>query len=520
MKKTLLLGMFLCGTTMTFAQQYNECFNNKVVVRNNASIPSAIKRDSVVIDGVLTTTYDYKYLEDGGYEECENNYDDSGTISGKTISLFDSLGRHISLMGYRVESGVSIPFLGMTFVYGPKGNICAHNTYLPDTRINEFYLSSEAEYHIDEETNDSVFFQKDYDVEGTLIIKSEDRFDVLGNKISQTMIRVIDGKDCPEYKFEWKYSDKGYDLEEISYNWQDGKWTEVDKNIMEYYDNGKRKSWKHYLLQSGEYALVSYILYDEEGNPIEEFADSKNVVINNEYGADGRLKEKSEYEVVDDVKKPVLRTSYTYFTIEGENYFYRANNSSFDDESKSWKETGIQYFVPLDDDYVDMSVSHVNGYDSCFAYEIKENDIEKSWGIYTIINDELKCIEFIKYTYNECGDIVCEERFKNPQYKEGGSLELVKTIRYQYDKNTQSPIGMTKETHFILLDCVTTDAEGKEVSRTTYYYSEYKPTTSGITSIATSSDKAQSIYTISGQKVSATQAGQMYIQNGKKFIAK
>ena len=64
------------------------------------------------------------------------------------------------------------------------------------------------------------------------------------------------------------------------------------------------------------------------------------------------------------------------------------------------------------------------------------------------------------------------------------------------------------------------DANGKEVGRTNYYYSPYKAITTGITSVASSSDKAQAIYNLNGQKVASTQAGQIYIQNGRKFIAK
>ena len=64
------------------------------------------------------------------------------------------------------------------------------------------------------------------------------------------------------------------------------------------------------------------------------------------------------------------------------------------------------------------------------------------------------------------------------------------------------------------------DANGKEVGRTNYYYSLYKAITTGITSVTSSSDKAQAIYSLNGQKVATTQTGQIYIQNGKKFIAK
>ena len=63
------------------------------------------------------------------------------------------------------------------------------------------------------------------------------------------------------------------------------------------------------------------------------------------------------------------------------------------------------------------------------------------------------------------------------------------------------------------------DANGKEAGRTNYYYSPYKAIATGITSVA-SSDKAHTLYNLNGQKVETTQAGQIYIQNGKKFIAK
>ena len=127
----------------------------------------------------------------------------------------------------------------------------------------------------------------------------------------------------------------------------------------------------------------------------------------------------------------------------------------------------------------------------------------------------------MKFTYNEYNDLVREEYYENPKYAEGGSLELVKTTNYEYDQNTQSPVFMAKETHFNIIDYYTTDANGKELSRTTYYYSEYKPsTTTGIASVAVPADNEQAIYNLSGQRVNATQKGQIYIQNGKKFMAK
>ena len=61
------------------------------------------------------------------------------------------------------------------------------------------------------------------------------------------------------------------------------------------------------------------------------------------------------------------------------------------------------------------------------------------------------------------------------------------------------------------------DANGKEAGRTNYYYSPYKATTTGITSIVSSSDKAQTIYNLNGQKVTEPRKG-IYIVNGEKRI--
>ena len=100
-------------------------------------------------------------------------------------------------------------------------------------------------------------------------------------------------------------------------------------------------------------------------------------------------------------------------------------------------------------------------------------------------------------------------------------MPFIGTNEYVYDEKVLgSSIFMGENTNKKLLYEVLKDKNGKEVGRTTYYYSPYKATTTGITSVASPSDKAQAIYNLNGQKVTTTQAGQIYIQNGKKFIAK
>ena len=99
--------------------------------------------------------------------------------------------------------------------------------------------------------------------------------------------------------------------------------------------------------------------------------------------------------------------------MEGGSYYYRSDNSSSDDGGKTWKEAGFEYFVPgSEDGYAELSVFSVNSYRNCFSYSIKENDILKSRGIYTIINDKLVCVELVKFTYNEYNDLECDRKGK------------------------------------------------------------------------------------------------------------
>ena len=129
-------------------------------------------------------------------------------------------------------------------------------------------------------------------------------------------------------------------------------------------------------------------------------------------------------------------------------------------------------------------------------------------------NGDLVCNFKIDYVYNENGDILYEDFYN----RNSNELEFYARHSYVYDENVPGTSIAGYSRKFKLLYETVVDASGKETSRTTYHYSPY--TTTGITSVASSSDKAQAIYNLNGQKVSSTQAGQIYIQNGKKFIAK
>ena len=523
MKKTLLLGMFLCGTTMAFAQQPKEFLNVSRIVKKQALVPSEIKCDSIITDGLVTTVYEY--AQDGSYTLTQFSYDDKGGITFKSVISYDSNGSVSGITSYNHEEGEFIPFSGIIYFYDSEGNIIASEIYSRDFQTKKYSLTSRTENRIEEETKDSILIQKFYNVEGTLTQINEDCFDKQGHQTYSIYNWVEDDKTIPFKKDEWKYSDNGSLKESVSYKWQDGKWIVNSKSEYEYHSNGMGKSFKVYDFKDGEPILTSYTLSDEKGNPTEQFADNVKTVFNYVYAEDGRLKERIESITEGEQETPIRKSAYTYFDMENGNYYYRSDNSSSTDGGKTWVEAGTEYFVPYYDtdnkfnNHIVLSATTINGIDS-FFYPIFENGNLMSKGTYTIIDDKLICINIVKYTYNEYYDLLREEYYENPKYAEGGSLELVKTINYDYDENALSPQNLAKASHLNLLDCYTTDADGKEISRTTYYYSEYKPTTTtGITTVA-SSDKAQAIYNLNGQKVATTQAGQIYILNGKKFIAK
>ena len=523
MKKTLLIGMFLCGTTMAFAQQPKDFWNVSKIVKKQALAPSEIKRDSIITDGFVTTVYEY--AEDGSYTLTQFSYDDKGGITFKSVISYDSNGSVSGITSYNHEEDEFIPFSGVKYFYDSEGNVIASESYSRDLITKKYGLTSRTEYRIEEETKDSILIQKLYDVEGILTQINEDCFDKQGHQTYSIYNWVEDDKTIPFKKDEWKYSDNGSSTGSVSYKWQDGKWVISSKSEYEYHSNGIGKSFKVYNFKDGESVLTSYTLSDEKGNPTEQFTNNVKTVFNYVYAEDGRIKTKIESTVNGEIETPVRKSAYTYYDIESGNYYYRSDNSSSNDGGQTWGEAGAEYFVPCYDtdnkfnNYIALSATTINGINS-FFYPIFENGNLKSKGTYTIIDDKLVCIDIVKYTYNEYNDLLREEYYENPKYAEGGSLELVKTINYDYDENALSPQNLAKASHLNLLDCYTTDADGKEISRTTYYYSEYKPaTTTSITSVA-SSDKTQAIYNLNGQKVTKTQAGQIYIKKGKKYIAK
>ena len=153
--------------------------------------------------------------------------------------------------------------------------------------------------------------------------------------------------------------------------------------------------------------------------------------------------------------------------------------------------------------------------------EVKDNALGAA--IYRFNGEEPAfLIKYDNYKFTKCGDFASYYMYRNSLMIEnkGDNLTFIGTNKYVYDENVLgSSIFLGENTQYKLLYEVLEDANGKEIGRTTYYYSPYKATTTGITSIASTSNKAP-IYNLNGQKVTTTQAGQIYIQNGKKFIAK
>ena len=160
---------------------------------------------------------------------------------------------------------------------------------------------------------------------------------------------------------------------------------------------------------------------------------------------------------------------------------------------------------------------------TCTFYTKEFKDKVSGIAIYRFNEEEPAfLIKYDNYKFTKWGDLSSYDLYRNPLLLENkvDNLTFIGTNKFVYDEKVfGSSIFLDGNRQYKLLYEVLEDANGKEVGRTTYYYSPYKATTTGITSVA-SSDKTQAIYNLNGQKVTTTLAGQIYIQNGKKFIAK
>ena len=480
---------------MTFAQQNEPVYTERL--------------DSVTEDGNLIRKVDYADNGDFTYR----HYDEDRLLV--SMNKYNKYKKCLSQYYDFSINGELCPYTKDEYEYDSDGNLTKSVSVMYKFPWLDNYIIEVIEKNVDEVskciveytkhfTPDSVLYQvvkSEYDEKGRLLNRLCQSVDEHGNFTlfeGQTMTYTASG--------EMKTAEFDYGSQQ---------------QILEYiYDkDDKLDVWNTYLQVGGEKMLKGYHIYDENGYYCIEEKNEKGVVnkYHYTYDSNGRLSEYIECVMVgeDEIKtKKVVFTDMTMF--DGRPYCV-SEHFVTEDNGDTWLPTAryIQFPKKLingktNEDYHNLGPTDIlqirYDYLNENDYDLYDIDIVDGNPVYTSKSS---------YRYNSKGDRICYEFYKF----EDNNFVLDSRDSYFYDENTLcSTIAGYNGYYYKLLYIVSTDGSGNETYRTTYHYSPY--TTTGITSVASSSDKAQAIYNLNGQKVSSTQSGQIYIQNGKKFIAK
>ena len=519
MKKTLLFGMFLCGASASFAQKNAPVYTERI--------------DSIISTGVADIIKkNYEYNKDGSCTMTQMSYDFiTRRLIAKQVVGYDKKGQEISVYTYNLDE--EIP--------------------------NAYYLNYE--YSYDNEGRKVV--EKEYNpVHGQTTITEIDYSGVTGYPKVVTSKLILNGEETGMGLRKFYNADDNVVLEERGTQYDSGEWkishryvTEYENNVKKtythyrsyedgiyldyqelYYANGKLKEHNDYYPTTD--VIENYKKYDEHGNITEEYTHGANSWVThdyykNTYDSEGRLIEKVKSQAYADHASERERITYVYKKTKSGIAYYVENCQIYSDGK--WNPYATYYYVQskVEDGIVKEYSCLYTSYaitDSSYSFDIqcifysKEIKDKASETAFYRFNGEEPAflIKYDNYKFSKWGDLTSYDLYRNPLLLEnkGDNLTFIGTNKFVYDEKVLgSSIFLGGNRQYKLLYEVLEDANGKEVGRTNYYYSPYKAITTGITTVA-SSDKAQTIYNLNGQKVETTQAGQIYIQNGKKFIAK
>ena len=517
MKKTLLLGMFLCGTTMAFAQKNAPVYTERI--------------DSIISTGEANIVKkNYEYNEDGSCTMTAMWYNVAKKLIAKQIVGYDKKGQQISVYTYNLD----------------------------EEDPNGFYLNYE--YSYDDEGRKVL--EKEYISINEINVSEIDYSGVTGYPKVVVIKFFINGEDTGMEYRKFYNADDNEVLEEQGVQFNPGEWKISHKYVTEY-ENNVKKSYTHYrstddgktfvldyqdlyangkLKEHNEYSydyLYNYKKYDDYGNIIEEYNHEPNNWLKhnyykNTYDSEGRLTEKVKSQA--SANHASERSTYVYNKTKSGIAYYVETIQYLENTSNPYS---TSYYVQskVEDGIVkDYSCLYTSYYANSILWSYTSSDVtcyfnskgvkDKAYetAIYRFNGEEPAFLrKHDNYKFTKWGDIDSYDLYRNPLLVEnkGDTPTFIGTNKYVYDEKVLgSSIFLGEDTQYKILYEVLKDTNGKEIGRTTYYYSPYKATTTDITSVASSSDKAQSIYNLNGQKVITTQAGQIYIQNGKKFIAK
>lgn len=496
--------MLLCGATMAFAQQNEPVYTERL--------------DSITRDGNLEWRVDYEDNGDFCFRSCYIDADGNRHI-GDTVEKYNRQGKLLYSYVYTNTLGEKRPFSKIEKEYDSNGNCIKSfkisylywgaNGTLSDIKVEEEHVDAVTKHVIKEEK----FFSPD----SVLTQIREDEYDEKGVWLQyQTTGYGYSNQILSSEKNVQKYDSSGRETGVEFYELNGSEWVLEAKWEYVYNEEGEHVAWNTYRRKNGEMVLVAYNKYD---NDVDEEATEDGKILRTYYTRDSeeRVTEQIVCEVVGDgreIKKE--KAVFTDYSMYNGYPYCICETFTTNDDGNTW--TSVSRYVHFPRNIINGKpdedphyVVQSNIYAGCYVHLDG-----KDYDSYDVRVDDAVPVYVgkLEYRYNDGGDILSSARYETAN---GTDFTLVEKNEYFYDEQTLGSKVAGANTYYKPLYVSYLDGNGKETGRKTYHYSPYS--TTGITSVA-SSDKAQAIYNLNGQKVASTQAGQIYIQNGRKFIAK
>ena len=260
--------------------------------------------------------------------------------------------------------------------------------------------------------------------------------------------------------------------------------------------------------------------YDRYGVMISDSCyTDKTMLIDKVFGDDGKLKEAVRVSTTPE-QKYIAKYSYDYFLTDEGLEYYSCTTSLYEGPDE-WKTDNTVLYVPekVEDGVSGSFHAYEGGEVKCQFFEkgalVMEVSLKKTGSEMIVCSKDV-------YTRDKDGDVTLVESFAIPSSDAGdGALQLTKRTVYQFDESV--PVSAINGYRYYdwkkkVLSMSFETPEGEEYFRQNYYYTSL--ITSDIKPHTASSSRQSGVYDINGHLTNAPKAGNVYIQNSKKFVAK
>lgn len=505
MKKTILFSTLLCATT-AYSQGYTE-------------------RIDSIIDDYAHNRKDFIYNRDGSYM-CVTTYGPDSPVSSD-VDEVNNKGELVRSYRYEYDQenpSVIILKERKDFTYDSEGRRLRQTNY----RVGEKSTSLSLElmetytYH-DTSTKAASVVYLNYS-EGVLLGKLEYECDAEGNTL-QSISSKYDGSDfkvCSKRVFT--YSPSGFGTSETEYYpVGDGKW---------------EMKWKYEVNEDMSYTFTRPDQYQDDR--IIAFDQTKfdryflcvdTITINGsakterEFYADGRLKQEIEYIILSDRDKLYSKSMYEYFVSDDGIDYFIETRYDYDSKKSDWCDPETHYWVPgkvVDGLAQDYDV--YSGFELICHYS--DNNRDTMDASIVVRNGKVQISKKTVFNYDEEGNILSTEFYTNSSAdKENDDVKFALDYKRVYEYDNDVPISDVEGAKLLdyskkILVAYNDGPNVTDPCRTTYYYTRLKDNSTAVTTVSSTTDRLQPIYNLKGQRVGRTRAGQIYIQNNKKFIVR